>query len=171
VSEERTNTTLPQLSERELEILRLVASGLSNKEIAAQLVLSPNTVKVHLRNIFGKIGVQSRTEATMVAVRQGWVSVPTGANATPVTEEPDADAESKAEVETGLVTRPRVVEPPLPWWQRITLVVVLALRRPVDRVAASLATCPAPTFRRWQSMAIRAGSRARRCPLRGGGWR
>ena len=94
VSEERTNATLPQLSERELEILRLVASGLSNKEIAAQLVLSPNTVKVHLRNIFGKIGVQSRTEATMVAVRQGWVSVLARADAAPVTEKPDAGAES-----------------------------------------------------------------------------
>ncbi len=127
MSEEQTNATLPQLSERELEILRWVATGLSNKEIAARLVLSPNTVKVHLRNIFGKIGVQSRTEATMVAVRQGWVSVPAEAHAAPVTKGPDAGAESEAEVETEPVTRPRVVEPPLPWLQRIALVVVLAL--------------------------------------------
>lgn len=62
-----------ELSEREIEILKLVATGLSNKEIAYQLSISPNTVKVHLKNIFSKIGVVSRTEAAMFAVRQGWV--------------------------------------------------------------------------------------------------
>lgn len=61
-----------ELSEREIEILKLVATGLSNKEIAYQLKISPNTVKVHLKNIFGKIGAVSRTEAAMYAVRMGW---------------------------------------------------------------------------------------------------
>jgi DNA-binding CsgD family transcriptional regulator len=64
-----------QLSEREQEILRLVAAGLSNQQIAYQLGISVNTVKVHLRNVFGKIGVASRTEATMYAVRAGIVAV------------------------------------------------------------------------------------------------
>jgi DNA-binding CsgD family transcriptional regulator/N-acetylneuraminic acid mutarotase len=62
-----------ELSERELEILRLVATGASNKEVASQLYISSNTVKVHLRNIFSKIGAASRTEAAMYAVRIGLV--------------------------------------------------------------------------------------------------
>ena len=61
------------LSEREREILQLVATGASNKEIAQRLFISPNTVKVHLRNIFAKIGVASRTEATLTAMRMGLV--------------------------------------------------------------------------------------------------
>jgi len=64
-----------QISEREREILRLVATGATNQQIAYQLNISINTVKVHLRNIFGKIGVTSRTEATVFAVRSGLVQI------------------------------------------------------------------------------------------------
>ncbi len=65
-----------ELSEREREILLLVATGASNKEIASRLVISPNTVKVHLRNIFAKVGVASRTEATLYALRAGLLASP-----------------------------------------------------------------------------------------------
>lgn len=65
---------IEELSEREQEILKLVARGASNKEIARQLFISINTVKVHLRNIFAKIGVSSRTEAAMFAVNTGLIT-------------------------------------------------------------------------------------------------
>lgn len=78
-----------QISEREREILRLVATGATNQQIAQQLNISVNTVKVHLRNIFGKIGVVSRTEATLYAVRSGLVSVERSGGATAVADDPD----------------------------------------------------------------------------------
>lgn len=63
------------ISEREREILRLVATGATNQQIAIALNISVNTVKVHLRNIFAKIGVESRTEATVYAIRAGIVTI------------------------------------------------------------------------------------------------
>jgi len=65
------------LSDRERELLQLVATGASNKEIAQKLSISTNTVKVHLRNIFSKTGVVSRTEAALYAIRNGLVAVDT----------------------------------------------------------------------------------------------
>ncbi len=65
-----------ELTEREREILKLLATGSSNKEIARDLVISSNTVKVHLRNIFAKIGAASRTEAAMYAVKSGMIKSP-----------------------------------------------------------------------------------------------
>ena len=59
------------LSQRELEILKLVAMGARNKEVAAQLAISQSTVKAHLDSIFNKLGVDSRTAAVSIAVQDG----------------------------------------------------------------------------------------------------
>jgi two-component system NarL family response regulator len=60
----------PKLTDREHEVLRLVARGRSNKEIASELVIAENTVKNHVRNILEKLHLRSRTEAAMYAVRE-----------------------------------------------------------------------------------------------------
>lgn len=62
------------LTERETEVLRLLAQGQSNKEIARSLHITEKTVKTHVSNILSKLGVQSRTQATLYAVRIGLVS-------------------------------------------------------------------------------------------------
>jgi NarL family two-component system response regulator LiaR len=67
--------TEEQLSDRELEILKLTARGMSNKDIANRLFLSVRTVKAHLSNIFNKMAVASRTEAIVKGVREGWLTL------------------------------------------------------------------------------------------------
>ena len=64
-----------KLSPRELQVLKLTSLGLSNKEIAAQLGLNLRTVKGHFSDIFAKLGVNSRTEAVMVGLREGFLSL------------------------------------------------------------------------------------------------
>ena len=66
----------PSLSEREIEIVRLVAKGFSNDELAERLHLSPDTIKVHLRRVYEKLGVESRVEAVTEALRTGLVEAP-----------------------------------------------------------------------------------------------
>lgn len=66
---------LDQLSERELQVLKLAARGMSNQEIADELVLSIRTVQSHLSNIFSKLGVGSRIEAVLQGLRKGWLSL------------------------------------------------------------------------------------------------
>lgn len=63
-----------RLSERELDVLRLLAEGLSNREIAQRLIISPYTVKFHVSNILGKLGASTRTEAVAIAHQHGLVT-------------------------------------------------------------------------------------------------
>lgn len=67
---------LPEsLTPREIEVLRLLADGLGNKEIASRLVISEHTVKYHVTSIMGKLGAASRTEAVMIGIRHGIVLI------------------------------------------------------------------------------------------------
>lgn len=66
---------MPEVSEREIEILRLAAKGMSNQDIAGELFLSRRTVQAHLANIFRKMDVGSRTEAVLQALKKGWLGL------------------------------------------------------------------------------------------------
>lgn len=71
---QRVEAAADYLSERELGVLKLAAKGMSNKEIAAELSLGVRTVQSHLSHIFDKLGVSSRTEAVLRALKEGWLS-------------------------------------------------------------------------------------------------
>ena len=73
---DRGPTTTFRLTERELEVLRLVAQGLNNKDIAKRLFISENTVKNHVRNLLEKLQLHSRMEAVLYAVREKLVDLP-----------------------------------------------------------------------------------------------
>jgi len=63
------------LTPREIEILRAIADGLGNKEIATRFGISENTVKFHVGSVMGKLGASSRTEAVMLGIRYGIVFI------------------------------------------------------------------------------------------------
>ena len=65
----------PTLTPREIEVIRLVAAGRRDKEIAIALSISSQTARVHMKNIFAKLGVSDRTEAMSVAIRRGIIHI------------------------------------------------------------------------------------------------
>ena len=76
--EVRAPETPDSLTDRETDVLRLLAEGLSNKEIAGDLSIGEKTVKTHVSSILAKLGVQSRTQAVLHAMRVGLITAPEG---------------------------------------------------------------------------------------------
>jgi len=70
------SSALPGLTKREADVVRLVVEGRSNDEIGAHLGVASKTIEGHLRRLFERLGVQSRTELAMRAVREGWLDLP-----------------------------------------------------------------------------------------------
>jgi DNA-binding NarL/FixJ family response regulator len=79
-AEERQQYPAPTLTTRELEVLKLVAKGMSNREIADALYISENTVKNHVRNILEKLHLHSRMEAVIYAVRERLLDIRGGSD-------------------------------------------------------------------------------------------
>ena len=75
VSSEGSEALIEALTPREIEVLRLLAAGLGNKEIASRLAISEHTVKFHVSSIMGKLGAASRTEAVTLGIRRGMIMI------------------------------------------------------------------------------------------------
>ena len=181
-----------ELSEREKEILCLVATGASNKEIAARLGIRENTVKVHLRNVYGKLEVRSRTEASMAAIRMGLVNTGTAAlGSLPVEGQPaprEREAAGDGELEDAAISVPMAL--PVAPWQKLgllasaALVAIVALwpwQAPKETVASSVSPLhdvagqnPGPGLGqevgRWQVMAQMPSAKARFAAAMSGQW-
>jgi DNA-binding NarL/FixJ family response regulator len=74
----RSDAAIGRLSQRELDVVRLVVDGRSNDEIGARLGIGPKTVESHLRRLFERFDLASRTELATRALREGWLDVPPG---------------------------------------------------------------------------------------------
>jgi DNA-binding CsgD family transcriptional regulator len=139
-----------ELTDREREILKLLATGSSNKEIARDLFISSNTVKVHLRNIFAKIGAASRTEAAMYAVHSGLVK------SQAIPESTDGAVTGTAASEAPTSSRP-IIRVASVTTVLAVLIIVTVIGILLARQQANLGintNPPVPTLEsRWQSLA------------------
>ena len=72
----RTGTNASEPTARELDVVELLAQGMTNREIANALFISEHTVRNHVGHVFSKLGVNSRTQAVMKAGRLGWLQLP-----------------------------------------------------------------------------------------------
>ena len=163
-----------ELSEREREILRLVATGASNKEIGQELGISLNTVKVHVRNIFAKVGAASRTEATLYAIRTGLASVHPPGIVAPAEQDDEADTPLESTLLSPLgsglpETRPtptRRFKPHSTGWILLGLLLVLGISLVVARSLGWMPTrgtdnpSPAPISVGWQEQAAMPTARS-----------
>lgn len=152
------------LTERELEIVRAVATGATNQQIARDLVISVNTVKVHLKNIFVKLDIQSRTEVALYAVREGLVEVQRsvaaedqlGAESAPIAREPISLSKRVILVSTVIFAAMLVVLP------RLEMSSVPAPGNEFLDVGASAAQGGTPVqLQRWESLAPLPAPRSR----------
>lgn len=103
------------LTDRELDVLDCIANGASNRETALQLSISPNTVKVHTRNIYTKLGVSSRTEATTAALQLGLLTMP-GIDVPTTDDGPQTVAEPEAGDQRPEISaaEPQTADAPIP---------------------------------------------------------
>ncbi len=145
------------LSERELEITQLVAEGLTNREVGERLFVSHNTIKVHLRNIFAKTGVASRTELSMLAIQEGWIEIPGTADETTASETGEKDAanrDTELSAEASGIPSPAEASdlgPAWPWqrWVALALgtaLLLIVLLLPQQQAAPASASGPGNLF-------------------------
>jgi len=104
------------LTEREKQLVQLVATGVTNRQVAQHLHISVNTVKVHLRNIFIKLGAESRTEATVIAARERFIELDFAGGLA-----------SSAALPLTATSADTVTLVPLPWGKRIALMAAAVL--------------------------------------------
>lgn len=146
---------ISELSGRETEILKLVGQGLSNKDIAQTLFISVNTVKVHLRNVFEKIDVSSRTEATLYAIENGIIK-PSRPESLPTTPDNAQDSRFRKFIRRF-------------WWLSlpIALGLIAALAILISNSGLFASSTPTPvtipgvtTIQRWQELAPMSQARS-----------